>query len=368
MPDFKLKSFEFRREREAQWHELEDLVRRVEQKGLKNLSGEELRRLPSLYRGALSSLSVARSISLDKNVITYLEGLASRAYFAVYCRKRFLGSTLWTFVSRTFPQLMRQMRWALAVSIAVMTLGIGAGYFLTEQDPDRYFTFVGEGESQDRTPASTKESLEEVLFSGADETGASLSHFAAFLFTHNAKIGLLCFALGFAAGIPVIFLLFINGLSLGAMWALYASHGIGTEFITWVLPHGVTELLAVCVCGAAGLSIGYGLVFPGRYRRLDNLAIRGRQAASITMGAVVMFFFAALLEGFFRQLVHSVDLRILVIALTSIFWVAYLGFSGRQRDERLRYLGDEMDPSALDAVARDLGVSHASPGAPGAGS
>ncbi|MCA9513651.1 MAG: hypothetical protein KC635_01795, partial [Myxococcales bacterium] len=63
MAQFTLKSFEFRREREAQWRELEQLVDRVEGRGLGALSAEELHRLPSLYRAALSSLSVARAIS-----------------------------------------------------------------------------------------------------------------------------------------------------------------------------------------------------------------------------------------------------------------------------------------------------------------
>ena len=45
---------------------------------------EELARLPLLYRSVLSSLSVARSISLDQNVVEYLEGLAGRGYVCVY--------------------------------------------------------------------------------------------------------------------------------------------------------------------------------------------------------------------------------------------------------------------------------------------
>ena len=47
-------------------------------------------RLPGLHRAALSSLSVARAISLDRNVVEYLEMLATRAHFAVYGTKRHL--------------------------------------------------------------------------------------------------------------------------------------------------------------------------------------------------------------------------------------------------------------------------------------
>jgi len=335
MPGYALKSFEFRREREAQWQELEALVERVEKRGLQSLNGDELHRLPSLYRAALSSLSVARAISLDKNVITYLDGLATRAYFAVYCRKRYAGSAVGRFLFGTFPQLVRGMRWALALSIALLMLGAAAGYVLTAQDSDRYFTFVGEDMANGRTPAASTEELADALTDDGGGTAAMLTNFAAFLFTHNAKIGLMCFALGFVAGVPVMLLLFINGLTLGAMWALYASRDLGFEFFAWVMPHGVTELLAVALCGAAGLAVGYGVVFPGRYRRLDNLSRRGRQAASVAVGAVVMFFIAALIEGFFRQLVSSTDVRVVLIVLTGAFWIYFFARVGRTPEERL---------------------------------
>ena len=81
---FQLRSYEFRRERERTWRELERLVKRVESGGHASLAPEELGRLPVLYRATLSSLSVARSISLDRNLLEYLEGLAARAYFCIY--------------------------------------------------------------------------------------------------------------------------------------------------------------------------------------------------------------------------------------------------------------------------------------------
>ena len=74
-----LKSAAFRAEREASWRELEGLVGRIERGGVRALAPAELGRLPSLYRAALSSLSVARAISLDRNVLDYLEALSGRA-------------------------------------------------------------------------------------------------------------------------------------------------------------------------------------------------------------------------------------------------------------------------------------------------
>jgi hypothetical protein len=76
----RLKSVEFRREREAAWRDLSRLVDTAERRGLRALSAAELSRLPGLYRLATSSLSVARSISLDRNVVEH--ALCVRAWSA----------------------------------------------------------------------------------------------------------------------------------------------------------------------------------------------------------------------------------------------------------------------------------------------
>jgi uncharacterized membrane protein SpoIIM required for sporulation len=141
---------------------------------------------------------------------------------------------------------------------------------------------------------------------------------------------MLCFALGFAAGVPVVLLLFYNGLILGAMAALYSGRGLGLEFWAWILPHGVTELLAVCLCGMTGLVFGMAVVFPGERSRLDNLARRGREAALAVVGAVLMLFVAAGIEGLFRQLVHDTTVRWSVAMATLAFWIWYFGFVGRR--------------------------------------
>ena len=104
------------------------------------------------------------------------------------------------------------------------------------------------------------------------------------------------------------------------------------EFWAWVSPHGVTELLAVVLCAAAGLAIAQSLVFPGHQTRLRNLARRGREVGVLILGAVLMFLVAGLIEGFFRQLVHAVPVRWTLAAATAAFWVWYAAWVGRKRE------------------------------------
>ena len=87
-----------------------------------------------------------------------------------------------------------------------------------------------------------------------------------------------------------------------------SERGLALEFWAWVLPHGVTELLAVVLCGAAGLR-RRGAALPGPPHAARQPGRRGREAGVVVLGAVLMLLLAGLIEGIFRQTVHDVDLR-----------------------------------------------------------
>ena len=329
-PEAHLRSYDFRREREQGWRDLDSLVQRVQRSGLSKLSAQELRRLPELYRSVISSLSVARNISLDRNVVAYLESLAVRAYFGVYGGREPFGAGIRRFFVRDFPTAVRAARWHIVAAFAILTFGSVVGFVLTQNSPDWYYSFVSDSMADSRTPTAETDTLRAGLYDTSDTAIDNLNLFASFLFSHNAKIGLLSFALGFAFGVPTALLLFSNGLTLGAFAALYASRGLAWDLWGWLLIHGTTELLALSLCGGAGLVLGSALAFPDRYSRLHNLAEKGRLAAVITIGAVALFFVAALLEGFARQIVTDVFYRYGIGGGVLLAWLAYLTLSGRE--------------------------------------
>jgi len=331
VPDLNLRSYDFRREREKSWRELDDLVKRIRRSGLSKLSASELRRLPELYRSTVSSLSVARSISLDRNVIAYLESLSVRAYFCVYGGREGLLAGIQRFILQDFPSAVRAARWHMAAAFSVLFLGCLTGFLLTLGNADWFYSFVSDGMAGSRTPTAETSVLRDVLYKSDDTAVDHLNAFASFLFTHNTRIGLLSFALGFALGVPTILLIFINGLSLGAFAALYASRDLSVELWAWLLIHGTTELLALVLCGGAGLVLGAAMAFPDKYSRMHSLAVKGRMAAVIAIGSIGLFFVAALLEGFARQLITDITLRYLIGGIALTGWLAYFIMCGKGR-------------------------------------
>jgi len=325
-----LKSSEFRRGREQSWRELESLIDRAEQRGVHALSLEEMQRLPILYRAALSSLSVARAIALDRDLLLYLESLALRSFLWVYAPRVSLIEALRAFFGRELPAAVRSARWHILLAAVCMVVGTMAGYMLVAQDESWFSSLVPSGLAGGRGPASTQADLrDKEIFAPWPGVIESFGLFANFLFSHNTTVGILAFGLGLAAGIPTIILTVYQGLPLGAMLALHHHRELGLDFLGWLSIHGITELAALTLFSAGGLLIAEKIIFPGRYSRIKNLSLHGRIAGQIAAGAVVMLFVAAILEGGLRQLVQSTPWRFVIGFSVGILWLVYFSWSGR---------------------------------------
>ena len=331
-PALVLRSSEFRRGREESWRELEALIGRAERRGVRSLSAEELQRLPLLYRSTLSSLSVARSIALDRNLLLYLENLTLRSFLCVYGPRTFLLEGLADFFRRGFPAAVRAVRWHFALALACLLVGSIAGFSLTLVDEAWFSALVPSALAGGRGPSSTRASLlDDEIFAPWPGPAQAFVAMSNFLFQHNTMVGILTFSLGVAAGVPTILLLVYQGLAFGAFLALHYNRGLLGHFAGWVSIHGMTEFTAILLCGAAGLAIADRILFPGRYGRIESLTVNGRMAAQVAVGAMLLFFVAGILEGGFRQLVASTPLRLVIGVATGLAWSVYFARAGRGR-------------------------------------
>ncbi|HET6970585.1 MAG TPA: stage II sporulation protein M [Phenylobacterium sp.] len=330
MAELQLKSWRFRAEREADWRRLETLLAKAEAGGARRLRREEILELPLLYRQALSSLSVARSISLDQSLTAYLESLCTRAYFIVYGARTRLPERIARFFLRDWPDAVRGLWRETLAAFAITLVATVVGYLLVQRDPDWFYSFMDPGMAAGRDPLASTASLKATLYA-KPSAQQGLSLLASFLFTHNAQIALFSFALGFAFCLPTAALIAQNGAALGAFLALFFSRGLGPQAIGWLMIHGTTELFALVLAGASGFALGWSVAFPGARTRVDAVAAAGRRAATVMVGVVVMLLVAGLLEGFARQLVQIDLARYAVAAAMLALWLAYFYWPRRAR-------------------------------------
>lgn len=328
-----LRSDRFRLEREGDWTRLDQIVTAMEKGRLRKISDDDVLALPSLYRMAASSLSIARETSLDAATLSYLEALVQRAWFQVYGPRSSLSSWLRRFLGGGWSASVRQIWPDILIALAAMIAGTIAGWLLVAGDSQWFHALVPADFGGVRAPGASAEALRGTLF-GSDQKSSGLSVFAAYLFSNNARVAILAFALGFAFGIPSILLLIHNMALLGAMLWLFHGAGLSVDFAAWLSVHGTTELFAILLAGAAGIHVGRAMAFPGQYSVISAAAESGRRAAQIMAGVVLMLIIAALLEGFVRQLVNDTPSRFIVGGFMLAFWLAYFfAFRGRTAAE-----------------------------------
>lgn len=326
IPNFGLRHF--RAEREADWKRLEALLDLVERKSPKRLTSEDLIDLPRLYRATLSALSVARDTSLDASMIAYLESLSTRAYFILYGCRDSLWRQIGGFFAGGWSAAVRGIGGEIALIAALFFASALAGYFLVVSDPSWFAALVPGELAGGRDMQATAEHLRSTLYDPPERGG--LEVFATYLFTHNAQISILAFALGFAFGIPTFFLIAQNGIMLGAFYAVFLPKGLGYGLTGWLLIHGTTELSAILLAGAAGLHIGRAVAFPGQRTRFAAIGEAGQRGALVMIGVVIMLLVAGLLEGFARQLITADLPRYTIAAIMLAFWISYFALVGRR--------------------------------------
>ncbi|SEV88553.1 Uncharacterized membrane protein SpoIIM, required for sporulation [Cognatiyoonia koreensis] len=327
-----LRSVRFRKEREASWKALENLIKRVEGSGMASLSFDEARDLAALYRQTVNSLSVAREISLDRALIGYLESLSARAYLVVYAPQEGVKDLVVKLFTKGIPQAARRTLPAMVIGFGLMIMGGLLGYFLYMQDSSWFYTFVPGGLADGRTPGASVEYLRGTIYDDDQSFMNSLGAFAAYLFSHNTQVAILVFSLGAFCMAPSFLLTFYNGTVLGAFIGLFVEAGLGYDIIAWLSIHGVTEISAICIACAGGVQLGMAVLMPGQMTRRDALRVRGRDATKLLILAGCMLFVAGILEGFFRQTVQSAELRLIIGWGIGALWVLWLTLAGRGED------------------------------------
>src|SRR6185312_7085837 len=120
------------------------------------------------------------------------------------------------------------------------------------------------------------------------------------------------------------FLMLYNGMLLGVFAAIHKRAGIESEMWAWLLPHGITEMSAIALCGGVGFMFGLAVLAPGRMTRTEALRQAGREAGAIMLGVAGMLLAAAVIESYLRQSHLSTEARLSFAAATALFWVAFV--------------------------------------------
>ncbi len=290
------------------WERLNTLASR------RRLSGAESDELVRLYQEVATHLSTVRSVAPDPAVVSRLSDILGRARAAIAGAHDPALSDVARFLVLSLPAALYRIRWwTVGVMLVSLVVSVVAGIHV--------FTSP-EAQAAIGSPGELRTIAEETFASYYSENPAG--SFAALVWTNNAWIAAQCVAFGITGFWPVM-VLFQNAAWVGAMGAVLALHdGLGI-FFQLILPHGLLELTAIFVAGAAGLKIFWSMIDPGGRPRGQALSEEGRSLFTVAIGLVGVLAVSGLIEAFVTPSSLPWWLKIVIGALAlAAFWTYVL--------------------------------------------
>ncbi|GAA4962716.1 stage II sporulation protein M [Kineococcus glutinatus] len=323
----------FRTVHAAGWDRLRELT------GRRDLDGAGADELVVLYQRTATHLSLLRSSTTDPVLVDELSTLLARARARLTGTQRASWRAPVRFATRAFPAALWRLRWwTLATTLLFLVVAVPAGVWVTA-DPVRQAAVFGSDETVRR--------LVEVEFAGYYSEYSHVS-FAGRVWTNNAWVGAVCIATGITGVLPV-FVMVQNAVNVGLVGGLMVASDRAELFFGLILPHGMLELTAIFVAGAAGLRVFWAWVAPGPRPRRQALASEGRAMVGVALGLVAVLFVSGVIEGFVTPSPLPTAARIGIGALAELAFLTYVAVLGR-RAAAEGETGDVTDADAGDVA------------------
>jgi uncharacterized membrane protein SpoIIM required for sporulation len=293
------------------WRELESFHTIANKKGIKALPSREVKKFLSIFRQCSHHLAYARTHYPESSVVNYLNSLVSKSHSHIYAVKKFSPGQFFKYIGYEFPKLLREYKAFILGSFSFFVLGAVISLILVLANTDNASIFL---------PAAMIEGVKSGKSGGGEWNYPLMSSYIMF---NNISVSLRAFVFGITLGLGTIYVLFMNGALLGALTALMYLYGNPKNYWSLILPHGVIELTAIFISGAAGLIIAKSILLPGEYSRKYSLINGAKKAVSLVMGVILMLVIAGIIEGFFTPLSISEDIKLTFAAVTAVALVIY---------------------------------------------
>ena len=299
----------------AKWHELGDYCQRINKNGIKSLETHDIKKFLNLFKLTSHHLAYAKTHYTGSRTIIYLNNLISQCNTYVYTIPKTNVTSVFSSIFTSYSMLLKKYRTYILFSFAIFMIGAFFSFLLVYFKPENAALFLDS-------------SLIEMVVEtgdGADNSNWNYPLMSSYIMMNNILVSLKAFAFGIIVGVGTGYILFFNGLTLGSLSALFYLYGDPVKYWACILPHGVAELTAIFIAGAAGLLVGKSLLIPGRLSRKHSLIKGTKEAVQLLSGVIVLLIVAGLIEGFISPLHISITIKYTVALLSALLITCTIG-------------------------------------------
>ncbi len=274
-------------------------------------------KLNDLFVQITDDLSYSRTYYPNRSVRVYLNNLAQQIFYNIYKNKRVKFGRFTYFWTDELPQLVYNARPAFRTSFAIFILSMLIGMLSSAMNPDFPRAILGDA-YVDMTIENINSGDPMAVYKEKGAFGMSLG-----ITANNLYVAFLTFGLGIFFGIGSAGILISNGVMVGAFQYFFIEKGVFLESFLTIWTHGTLEISAIIIAGAAGMTMGQGLVFPGTLTRLQSFQISARRGMKIMLGIAPIIILAGIIEGYLTRYTETPDIIrgvFIFICLAFVLW------------------------------------------------
>ena len=306
------------------WAAFADRLKRIQSKGLRAQHESVVREFVQEYRELTSDLARLRTASrgTDSPELFYLNRLVASAHSLLYRRRTLRLRAVVQYLFVDVPAEIRASFRPIALAAALLFVPMIVAGRAVVVKPALAATLLPPGMLARADSGVVKAKSGQGYIEDPQMLRPLM---ASRLVTNNVQVAFMAFAFGMTAGVMTVWVLLMNGVSIGAAIGLYMSKGIGHLIFGFIAAHGVFELSAITIAGGAGMLLAAGMLIPGERTRGAALAANGRRAIRLIGGCCLLLVFAAAIEGFVSPNASiSAAAKYAISGLTACCLVLYL--------------------------------------------
>lgn len=274
--------------------------------------------LASNYIELTNDLAYAQTFYPESRTKDYLNELAILSHQKIYKDQKASENKLKHFFSYEIPYAVWQMRRPLLFSFLIFLLASIIGFLSAHYDESFVRLILGNS-YVDQSIDNIRKGDPAAIYASGNNFGSALG-----ITINNVRVAFLAFTFGIFFSVGTGYILFSNGIMLGAFHYMFYEYGVLQKAMSAIWIHGTIEISVIVIAGGCGLMLGNSFLFPKSYSRMESFIRAAKLAMKVLASTIPFFVLAGALEGFVTRYYHiSMTMCLLIITITFVMILYY---------------------------------------------